>query len=428
MAETLKVEVPISTEEALATVTVSANSLYLFAQKGTGDSGNYALKAKAADGKFITLASRDYLTNNFYTKTDLDSKLLKKVDLLTYTKDINLKANIADVYSKTEANIRFGSGCIVIVANLRERDTQDHNKLVYVKDATGDPSIKAGGAVYIFDNTSTTWVKICESESMDLEAWLEAHTHTHPNLMLLNSYTQTEEDLAEAVRLKHNHENKAVIDEFGENADGRPTYKGQDITAVIDTSTLFEPVTFPFTYVAEEQSEVRFDLVALQLDPLMHVSVWSRQVDDSGNFTGTEELINPSMWYTSSANASRQLVIDFNDEIHGITFPTGEYNIRFIRIKKNENATINHIVKEFTKIEGDRFVRFSMEELGITERVDADIYQLTLEGNHDLTNMDIVWSATNEMVIDTEGFPVGTYELSFMAINIITSNQGETTT
>lgn len=69
-----------------------------------------------------------------------------------------------------------------------------------------------------------------------------------------------------------------------------------------------------------------------------------------------------------------------------------------------------------------------MEELGITERVDADIYQLTLEGNYDLTNMDIVWSATNEMVIDTEGFPVGTYELSFMAINIITNNQGETTT
>lgn len=41
---------------------------------------------------------------------------------------------------------------------------------------------------------------------------LEGSSHTHANKALLDTYTQTEADLADAVAKKHNHANKAILD------------------------------------------------------------------------------------------------------------------------------------------------------------------------------------------------------------------------
>ena len=43
-------------------------------------------------------------------------------------------------------------------------------------------------------------------------ATLEGTSHTHDNKALLDTYTQTEADLAEAVAKKHSHANKSIID------------------------------------------------------------------------------------------------------------------------------------------------------------------------------------------------------------------------
>lgn len=43
-------------------------------------------------------------------------------------------------------------------------------------------------------------------------AALEGASHTHANKALLDTYTQTEIDLADAVAKKHNHANKAILD------------------------------------------------------------------------------------------------------------------------------------------------------------------------------------------------------------------------
>lgn len=47
-------------------------------------------------------------------------------------------------------------------------------------------------------------------------ATLEGTTHTHDNKALLDTYTQTEVDLADAVAKKHTHANKAVLDEISD--------------------------------------------------------------------------------------------------------------------------------------------------------------------------------------------------------------------
>lgn len=52
--------------------------------------------------------------------------------------------------------------------------------------------------------------RISQNET-DIDA-LQAATHTHSNKALLDTYTQTEVNLADAVAKKHDHENKAVLD------------------------------------------------------------------------------------------------------------------------------------------------------------------------------------------------------------------------
>lgn len=49
--------------------------------------------------------------------------------------------------------------------------------------------------------------------------------HSHDNQSLLDTYTQTESNLADAVSKKHSHSNKSVLDKFGESS-GKPTYDG----------------------------------------------------------------------------------------------------------------------------------------------------------------------------------------------------------
>ena len=62
-----------------------------------------------------------------------------------------------------------------------------------------------------------------------------ADDHTHTNKSLLDTYTQTETDLADAVTKKHDHSNKTVLDKIGETS-GRPTYNGDDIGGSVNNA------------------------------------------------------------------------------------------------------------------------------------------------------------------------------------------------
>lgn len=84
--------------------------------------------------------------------------------------------------------------------------------------------------------TGTTVQEVVENIALDL-SYLEgsvldpviAMAHGHENKELLDSYTQADEDIADAIANTHAHSNKAVIDKFGEGSDGKPTYDGQPI-------------------------------------------------------------------------------------------------------------------------------------------------------------------------------------------------------
>ena len=52
--------------------------------------------------------------------------------------------------------------------------------------------------------------------------------HTHTNKALLDTYTQTDSDLADAVSKKHSHSNKSVLDDLSDSG-GKLQYKGNSI-------------------------------------------------------------------------------------------------------------------------------------------------------------------------------------------------------
>ena len=55
-----------------------------------------------------------------------------------------------------------------VVADITARDalTPTEGLIAYVVDATGDSTVKSGGASYIYDGSN--WIKISEFESMDM--------------------------------------------------------------------------------------------------------------------------------------------------------------------------------------------------------------------------------------------------------------------
>lgn len=58
---------------------------------------------------------------------------------------------------------------------------------------------------------------------------LNGSSHTHSNKALLDTYTQTETDLADAVSKKHSHSNKSTLDKLSEDSSGNPTFDGHTI-------------------------------------------------------------------------------------------------------------------------------------------------------------------------------------------------------
>ena len=75
---------------------------------------------------------------------------------------------------------------------------------------------------------------------------LQGSSHTHSNKSLLDSYTQTESDLADAVASKHTHSNKSVLDKLSEDASGNPTYDGSTIPTSGHTGGLQNFITSSF--------------------------------------------------------------------------------------------------------------------------------------------------------------------------------------
>lgn len=103
------------------------------------------------------------------------------------------------------------------------------NKLILVADASADPTVETGSALYFYDVSEETFTKVAEYESMDI-------TFSWANLDGKPNSTPTQID--DAVGKAHTHANKAVLDELAEDGNQKLTYRGQSLGGDLEWATV----------------------------------------------------------------------------------------------------------------------------------------------------------------------------------------------
>jgi len=117
----------------------------------------------------------------------------------------------------------LGINSLAIYATIADRDTNalnNNHKYVYVTDATGDATVTSGGATYLYNSTTTTWIKVSEAESMDvILSWAN----------IQNKPTSSVVDIDNAVTLRHSHTNSTVLNALAQDVEGNLTYNGNPV-------------------------------------------------------------------------------------------------------------------------------------------------------------------------------------------------------
>ena len=137
---------------------------------------------------------------------------------------------IEDINSAISNAIVSGSS-LAIYATIADRNTNalnNNHTYVYIIDATGDATVASGGATYLYNTTTTIWVKVSEAESMDVVLnWAD----------IQNKPTSSVTDIDNAVTLRHSHTNATVLNALSQDVAGNLLYNGNPVpTAYISVS------------------------------------------------------------------------------------------------------------------------------------------------------------------------------------------------
>lgn len=117
------------------------------------------------------------------------------------------------------ASALSGFTTIEVVADIAARNAVGPNKPIFVLvlDATADTTVDHGSASYVYNSATEEWVKVAEYESLDVVLSWDS-IQGRPNSAVV--------DIDDAVARRHSHDNKAVLDKVGQDANGRMTYQG----------------------------------------------------------------------------------------------------------------------------------------------------------------------------------------------------------
>lgn len=120
---------------------------------------------------------------------------------------------------------------VEIVADITARNalaSADFNQLVLALDATGDATVAAGAASYVFRNSDNSWIKVAEYEAMDVALTWAAITGKPASAVA---------NIDDAVTKRHDHANKTVLDQISEDGGQQLTHRGQPVGATNWTAT-----------------------------------------------------------------------------------------------------------------------------------------------------------------------------------------------
>lgn len=106
---------------------------------------------------------------------------------------------------------------LYIVADIPARNalTPTYAQYVFVIDATGDTTVNSGGATYLYNTATSTWIKISEAESLDV---IVNYTD------IVGRPVSTAAQIDAAVANAHTHMNKTQLDKISEDNAGNFLY------------------------------------------------------------------------------------------------------------------------------------------------------------------------------------------------------------
>lgn len=290
---------------------------------------------------------------------------------------------------------------VVVVKNIAARDAlKDKTGLIKVLDATADPTVNKGSAYYVYIK-GLGWDKVSEEESMDID---EHTNHMHPNLELLNSYTNTNDDITLAVNLaKLLNGNKSTLSELTEDSNGNLLFKGEKV-GMGDGEDPIVTTFLPFT-LDPANPIMKWSVEALRMDRGVDVDVW--RVNN-----GNDHYIVPDIYYDDAF-----LYVDLS------TFPEGEYKLAYP--KKNDlSIGYGGFAMQFQITEGQLSKSFTMQDLKSDKRVIATVWRVEEDGREARTRMDMYYTPEDTLVLNTTDFTAGSYIIRYWRNYPVENNTG----
>lgn len=157
-------------------------------------------------------------------------KTFKELPWNVYAKasDVIAAAKSEDALTTFVNNVIAGAGIATDAAlkTLTTRVGTAENDIDALEEKVGDKTVSAQITEAI-NALKAGDIK----NAVDRIAALETDTHTHANKALLDTYTQTEVNLADAVAKKHSHANAAELDKFADGDKAKLDTAVQSITA-----------------------------------------------------------------------------------------------------------------------------------------------------------------------------------------------------
>ncbi len=152
-------------------------------------------------------------------------------------KSLGNEQMIADI-----AADQIGPGKLTVVQDITARDAlgldeTDDARLVLVADATDDAAVEAGGALYAWnpdEGANGEWVLMVAYSDMTYDF----STIDIDWSQLTNAPASSVADIDDAVTKRHEHTNKAVLDDLDDDGSDNLTYKGTAILATIEWATV----------------------------------------------------------------------------------------------------------------------------------------------------------------------------------------------
>jgi hypothetical protein len=134
-----------------------------------------------------------------------------------------------DVQAMIDASISAAGGGVTIVNTISDRDalTKHNGMYVLVLDATGDNTVTSGSASYVWRDANSSWIKLTEYESLDLQLTWDKIT---------GKPSSTPAQLDTAVTNSHTHSNMTQLSKIDEDANGNLIYGGNPPRARLETA------------------------------------------------------------------------------------------------------------------------------------------------------------------------------------------------